>query len=111
MPTTGSLTILFTDLVGSTELAYSLSPQAADELRRSHFACLREVLEGSGGAEVKNLGDGLMVSFPASSTAVACAVAMQQAVDAQNRRSAAAARPAHRRRRRRGRLGGRRLLW
>ena len=88
MPTTGSLTILFTDLVGSTELAYSLSPHAADELRRSHFACLRDALAGSGGTEVKNLGDGMMVTFPASSTAVACAVAMQQAVEAQNRRSA-----------------------
>ncbi len=85
MPETESVTILFTDLVGSTELSYSLAPDAADEVRRAHFSTLREAIAGNGGTEVKNLGDGIMVAFPASSPALACAVAMQQAVELHNR--------------------------
>jgi class 3 adenylate cyclase/tetratricopeptide (TPR) repeat protein len=79
-----SIAVLFTDLVGSTELASSLSPDAADELRRNHFSVLRQAIASSGGTEVKNLGDGLMVVFPAASAALACGVAMQQAVHRAN---------------------------
>ena len=82
--------MLFTDLVGSTELATSLPPDVADEVRRRHFSVLRQVIAVSGGTEVKNLGDGLMVMFPLASAALACAVGMQQAVDQDN---AAADRP------------------
>lgn len=78
--TTENVTVLFTDLVGSTELTSALAPDAADELRRKHFSALRQAIAASGGTEVKNLGDGLMVVFPAASSALACAVAMQQAV-------------------------------
>ena len=84
---TESVTVLFTDLVGSTELASALAPEAGDELRRAHFALLRQAIAASGGTEVKNLGDGLMVVFPAASAALSCAVAMQQAVDRDNRRA------------------------
>jgi class 3 adenylate cyclase/tetratricopeptide (TPR) repeat protein len=84
MPTTEHVTVLFTDLVGSTELSSALAPEAADELRRKHFSALRQAIAASGGTEVKNLGDGLMVVFPTSSGALACAVAMQQAVDRDN---------------------------
>ena len=62
-----SVTILFTDLVGSTSLASSVSPEHADELRREHFSVLRRAIANADGTEVKNLGDGLMVAF---STAV-----------------------------------------
>jgi class 3 adenylate cyclase len=85
MAATESVTILFTDLVGSTELSQTLSPAEADQVRRAHFATLRKAVASSEGTEVKNLGDGIMVAFSASSTAVSCAVAMQQAVEAQNR--------------------------
>ena len=37
MATTENITVLFTDLVGSTEMAASISPEAADEVRRKHF--------------------------------------------------------------------------
>ena len=85
---TESVTVLFTDLVGSTELASALTPEAGDELRRAHFSLLRQAIAASGGTEVKNLGDGLMVVFPAASAALSCAVAMQQAVDRDNRSAA-----------------------
>ena len=61
--TTENVTVLFTDMVGSTALASSLAPDAADELRRGHFAILRQAVAEAGGTEVKNLGDGLMVVF------------------------------------------------
>ena len=71
-------TILLTDLVGSTRLATSVGPVRADELREEHFGLLRRAIASSGGQEVKNLGDGLMVAFGSASGAVQCAVAMQQ---------------------------------
>jgi class 3 adenylate cyclase/energy-coupling factor transporter ATP-binding protein EcfA2 len=82
---TESATILFTDQVGSTELSQRLSAEAADEVRRGHFSILRQVIAESGGTEVKNLGDGLMVVFGSASAALACAVAMQQGVERDNR--------------------------
>ncbi len=71
-------TILLTDLVGSTRLATSVGPVRADELREEHFGLLRQAIASTGGQEVKNLGDGLMVAFGSASGAVSCAVAMQQ---------------------------------
>ncbi len=70
MPTTENITVLFTDLVGSTELSASLTPEAADDVRRRHFSALRQAIAASGGTEVKNLGDGLMVVFPVASAAL-----------------------------------------
>ena len=84
MATTEYITVLFTDLVGSTELASALSPEVGDQVRRKHFSLLRQAIATTGGTEVKNLGDGVMVVFPAASTALSCAVAMQQAVERDN---------------------------
>ncbi len=83
--TTENVAVLFTDIVGSTELSQSLSPELADQARRSHFAVLRQAVAESGGTEVKNLGDGLMVVFTSASAALACGVAMQQGVAQANR--------------------------
>jgi len=74
--------ILFTDVVGSTELLDQLGDVAAHHLRRRHFALLRQVVAQFRGREVKSLGDGLMVAFADAATAVACALAMQRAVAA-----------------------------
>ena len=85
MAATENITVLFTDLVGSTELASSLTPEAGDEVRRQHFSTLRQAIAETGGTEIKNLGDGIMVVFPVASAALSCAVVMQQAVDRDNR--------------------------
>jgi class 3 adenylate cyclase len=82
---TENLTILFSDIVGSTQLSHLQSPDDADELRRRHFALLRKAVTEAGGTEVKNLGDGLMVIFASASAALGCAVTMQQAVEYDNR--------------------------
>ena len=102
--------VLMTDLVGSTAMADRVGPEAAEELRQQHFALLRGVLERTGGREVKNLGDGLMVVFDGAAQSLACAVGMQQVVrGAQPSRRGATGR-ADRRERRRRRYGGRRLF-
>ena len=54
---------------------------------RSTSRLLRGALERTGGREVKNLGDGLMVVFRGASQALACAAVMQQVVEARNRRA------------------------
>lgn len=82
-----TVTVLFTDLVGSTELLTSMAPDQADALRLSHFSSLRQAIAAAGGTEVKNLGDGLMVTFSSVSRALACAVSMQQAIERHNRRA------------------------
>ena len=46
--TTENVAILFTDIVGSTELSQRLSPEAADEVRRGHFSILRQAIAESG---------------------------------------------------------------
>ncbi|HEX2414828.1 MAG TPA: AAA family ATPase [Thermoleophilaceae bacterium] len=87
MGTTQTVSLLFTDLVGSTTLATRLGPSAADDLRRDHFGVLRRAIRDHGGTEVKNLGDGLMVSFDGVAAAVNCAVSMQQGLERRNRRA------------------------
>ena len=107
---TENVAILFTDVVGSTALARPLSPEVADEIRREHFSILRQAIAEAGGTEVKNLGDGLMVVFGSASAALACAVAMQQGVEHDNREPRAFGGIASRPERRGGNPRGRRLL-
>jgi serine/threonine-protein kinase len=80
---TGSFTtILFTDLVGSTSLFDRRGDDAADALRREHFAGLRAAVAEHDGREVKSVGDGLMVAFSSAVAAVRCAISMQQSTAA-----------------------------
>jgi Cytochrome P450 len=60
------VTLLFTDPVASTELLARVGDAAAEELRRVHFGLLRTAIGGSGGQEVKTLGDGVMAAFTSS---------------------------------------------
>jgi len=82
----GTVVICFTDIVESTALLSRLGDDVFDDLRRRHFAELSREVETLGGEVVKNLGDGLMISFTSASDAVVAAVAMQRAVDAAGRR-------------------------
>ena len=71
-------TILFTDVVGSTELLATLGDAGEGE-RHRHLAQLRGALAMHHGVEVKALGDGLMAVFDSASDALACAATMQRA--------------------------------
>jgi DNA-binding NarL/FixJ family response regulator len=75
------VTILFTELVGSAALFERKGDEAADAVRREHFAALRRAVEEHGGREVKSTGDGLMVAFASAVSAVRCAVDMQRATE------------------------------
>ena len=82
--------VLFTDLVGSTELRSRLGEDAAEGLRQQHDALVAGAIEANRGTVVKNLGDGIMATFAGASDAVAAAVAIQQAIGRHNRSGAAA---------------------
>ncbi len=83
--TSGLVTLVFTDLVGSTEMAESIGDRAADELRREHFTLLREAIAETNGTEVKTIGDAMMASYSTASDAIDGTVAMQQAIELANR--------------------------
>jgi len=84
MADTIGINVVFTDLVGSTEVSSRLGPEATEALRVVHFGLLRGAMEQHEGTEVKNLGDGLMVVFPSLGSALEGSVAMQQAIERHN---------------------------
>ena len=77
MATLATVSILFCDLVGSTDLLSRVGDPAADEVRRACFAAWRTAVAEHHGVEVKSQGDGLMVSFASAVDAVECGVALQ----------------------------------
>ena len=83
-----TVTVVITDLVGSTKLESRVGRLVAEELREEHFGLLRDAVAEAGGREVKNTGDGLMVAFESAAAAVSCAVLMQQGVERRNRSAA-----------------------
>jgi class 3 adenylate cyclase len=76
----GLRTVLFTDLVGHTEMMSRLGDEAGRAVLREHERITREVLKQHGGAEVKTMGDGFMASFGSVTKAVECAVALQKGI-------------------------------
>ena len=88
MSTPGVLTILFTDLVRSTELLDSMGDEQWEPHRRRHFETVRRVVAAHNGEEVKTIGDSFMVVFTSPADAVSCAVAIQQAVEYESRAGA-----------------------
>jgi class 3 adenylate cyclase/tetratricopeptide (TPR) repeat protein len=85
MSSVETVTVLFTDLVGSTELASRVGPERAERLRSEHFSLLREAVAAARGREVKNLGDGIMVVFGSAAGAVQCGAGIQQRIELRNR--------------------------
>ena len=79
-----SLTFLFTDLKGSTELYERVGDLAAFDLVRAHFRVLQDVVASEGGAVVKTIGDAVMATFPTPDRALAAALRMREAMDQLN---------------------------
>jgi class 3 adenylate cyclase len=77
----GHRTIMFTDIVGSTELTGRLGDVASTELVRAHDSLVRRALAQYKGREVKHLGDGIMASFDAASSAIQCADEIQRSFE------------------------------
>ncbi len=80
----GTVTILFSDIEGSTALNERLGDKRWMEVLREHNAIVREKVKAHGGFEVKSEGDGFMVAFQSARRAVECAIAIQQALEARN---------------------------
>jgi class 3 adenylate cyclase len=73
-----NITVLFTDLRGSTELYERLGDLRAFDLVRRHFASLREIVGSLGGAVVKTIGDAIMASFAEAAAALDAATSMNR---------------------------------
>lgn len=83
-----TVTVLITDLTGSTALESRIGPIAADEIRTEHFSLIRGAVDEAGGREVKNTGDGLIAVFDSAAAGVSCATAIQQRFEWRNRSAA-----------------------
>jgi class 3 adenylate cyclase len=75
-----SLTFLFTDLKGSTELYERVGDLVAYDLVRTHFRLLTEIVGAEAGAVVKTIGDAVMATFPTPNRALAAALRMRDAM-------------------------------
>jgi class 3 adenylate cyclase len=73
-------TLLFTDIVGSTERAASLGDQAWRSLLDAHDRTVREQLRRFRGKEITTTGDGFLASFDGPARAIRCALAINEAV-------------------------------
>jgi class 3 adenylate cyclase len=85
-------TVLFTDLVGHTEMMQRLGDAKGRDVLREHERITRETLKQHGGAEIKTMGDGFMASFGSVTSAMECAIALQRAFAAH---TASMAEPLH----------------
>jgi class 3 adenylate cyclase/tetratricopeptide (TPR) repeat protein len=84
MTSTATVTILFTDVVGSVELRTSRGDESAHRILEAHSELVRQQIEEHSGQEVKTIGDSFMVSFESAQKGVDCAVAVQQALKEHN---------------------------
>src|SRR5262249_10296266 len=75
-----SLTFLFTDLKGSTELYDRVGDLVAYDLVRRHFRVLTDIVGTEAGAVVKTIGDAVMATFPTPNRAVSAALRMREAM-------------------------------
>jgi class 3 adenylate cyclase len=79
----GTVTILFSDIEGSTEVNARLGDVRWLELLRMHHAIVRREVRQHGGFEVKAQGDGFMIALPSARRAAHCALAIQRAIQSE----------------------------
>ena len=77
-------TILFTDIVGSTEHLTEKGDERWMEILESHNQLVRTELNRFRGKEIKNTGDGFLATFDGPSRAVRCAEAIRDSVKTLN---------------------------
>ena len=85
----GIVCIMFTDLVGSTQMTHERGDYGAQEIVRIHNAIVRTALAHHHGREVKHTGDGIMSSFTSAGNAVRAGMQIQHALLEHNRLDAA----------------------
>lgn len=79
-PQTARKTFMFTDIVGSTNLAEALGDQAWERLLRWHDDTLRRLVVDGGGEIVNSTGDGFFAAFDTGRSGVYCAISIQRAL-------------------------------
>lgn len=79
-----SLSFMFTDLKGSTELYERVGDLVAFDMVKAHFRVLHEVVAAEAGAVVKTIGDAVMATFPTPERALAAALRVRQAMRSLN---------------------------
>jgi class 3 adenylate cyclase/tetratricopeptide (TPR) repeat protein len=83
----GPVTLMFTDIEGSTALRTTLGDADADALFAEHDEIVRAQIDANNGQDQKAaLGDGFLAVFVSTRRAVACAIAIQRALDSFNLR-------------------------
>jgi adenylate cyclase len=85
---TGPITVMFTDMVGSTALTQMRGDEVAQQVVRTHNRIVRDALNTYGGREIKHTGDGIMCSFPTTSNGVEAAISIQQKTATHNESNA-----------------------
>jgi len=80
----GPVTVLFTDIAGSTAMTQALGDAGAQEVVRAHNRVVRDALTDHGGREVKHTGDGIMASFGKVTDSVDAAIKMQRSTMVHN---------------------------
>jgi class 3 adenylate cyclase len=78
----GTRTILFTDIVGSTDMTQRLGDEESFALLSVHDSIVRGAVWAKSGREVKHTGDGIMAAFTSAACAVRCGMAVLQEVAA-----------------------------
>ncbi|MFN2431875.1 MAG: hypothetical protein ABR599_03485 [Gemmatimonadota bacterium] len=73
-------TLLYTDIVGSTERLAQLGDRGYRKLRSAHDARVRRELRRFGGRELSTSGDGFLARFEEPAPAIACAAAIRDSV-------------------------------
>ncbi len=79
------VTLLFTDIVGSTEFFESAGDIAGRQMIQTHNDLLFPLIASHGGTVIKTIGDSIMASFTDPRKAVGCSILMQEALQAFNR--------------------------
>ncbi len=78
------MTVLITDMEGSTEFTEGLGDAVAMELIRVHEQLVRDVVGRHGGREIKSMGDGFMVAFTTPAEGVSCALDIHEVLRTYN---------------------------
>ena len=73
-------TVLFTDIVGSTDIARRIGDHAWRDLLERHHALIRSQLARFRGREIDTAGDGFLAAFDGPARAIGCALAIREAV-------------------------------
>src|SRR5689334_3838376 len=76
--TSGTATVMFTDVESSTDITTRLGDEAAASLLATHNTIVLDQVAAFGGRDVRSTGDGFLVVFDSARAAVSCALAIQR---------------------------------